>query len=124
MSRAGARGIAAQGLGQGGRGEEGQTCGSTGVHGGGQSSWWCSTVVFVTLNLSPLREKKKANSAAANFAQLHLSTSNQPTGRKSLKKIDERFYLNALKGNASIHSDWPVTLSILWLKIIQTFKII
>lgn len=67
MSRAGARGIAAQGLGQGGRGEEGQTCGSTGVHGEGQSSWWCSTVVFVTLNLSPLREKKKSKFSSSQL---------------------------------------------------------
>lgn len=86
---------------------------------GGAAQW------YLSLSISLLSgKKKKANSAAANFAQLHLSTSNQPTGRKSLKKIDERFYLNALKGNVSIHSDWPVTLSILWLKIIQTFKII
>lgn len=73
----------------GGRGEEGQDRNSTGVH-GGDGAPDAAARQYLSLSIYLLWEKKKkiknANSAAANFAQLHLDelpTSNQPTGRKA-----------------------------------------
>lgn len=58
-----------------------------------------------------LLKEKKANSATANFAQLHLDelpTSKPAKKQETFKKVNERFHLNGFKRNISICSDWPV----------------
>lgn len=88
MSRAGTRGITTQGLGQGEEVRKGRPAIplAVGVCGEGDRAPDGAAQQYFSLSISLLWEKKNANSAAANFAQVHLNelpTSNQPTGRKA-----------------------------------------